>query len=843
MISKTTGIGLTLRGMARSLRSALPATVMAVLLLSAPGAQADESTGDGVQWGPWTALGNGYVARRRQPAKFDQPKFERQLSRVQLRLQTLLQRKQDLMAKLNGSEGNAAAQIQKQVDKLEGQITEATQAQATQTRKQQKVNSAGNGAGASALWLRTGEKGLYEVSITELATALGTSDSTLRRQAQRGQLELTTGAQPDSEQADSPVSWHFDEASDSVIFAGSTYDTFYSSENAYKLVPGDNKSTLAAPMAVASGAAPAAPGSATPFRETLKFEEEPDFGYVTWAVPSEPDADYWWWDYLYGGYKDLISANLSIPDPASAGTAQLRVSLRGWTDLPQSNEHQVYAELNGMPVGTTVIWDGFQQAVLVADFDQSILDPSGDNTLTLHNSYAPGTHPGEWLDQVEIDYQRNPVARDGKLWMHNVAVGTQTVSGFSTSDIAVVEAPQGEATLREDVSVASDGLGGWSVTFDVQNEQTDFLVQEKSASAAPVVIADSGIDLRNGDSGGDYMIIAPRVFAGTAQALAAYRSNRYGSVKIAWLDDIYNGFSAGRTDPAALARFMRYVVSNSSTVPTDVALMGKGTLDEKDRMGYADSFLPVVMTSTPWALTASDSRLLGFEDDAPFTIGRLPITNDAEGIGYVNKLIAYESSLGGSERYEAVLVADNPDDGGDFHANSDLLADRLLDTLGFDKVTKLYHPDTNVRASLADSATWNTGYISYDGHGGATQVGNFSENFLTAARAALLSNPTKPVFTALTCAAGDDTRPGTRSLAGTLVLNPAGGAMASVAPTGASLDDPAQTLGNALVDSLFGSNNTVGRALKDAKTATSGSIAAFMPRMYIVVGEPGVYAR
>ena len=128
-------------------------------------------------------------------------------------------------------------------------------------------------------------------------------------------------------------------------------------------------------------------------------------------------------------------------------------------------------------------------------------------------------------------------------------------------------------------------------------------------------------------------------------------------------------------------------------MPTDVVLLGKGSFDQKDRMNYSDGFLPIAMTSTPWGLAASDSRLLGFEDNAPFTIGRIPMTNDAEGVAYVNKVMAYESTTQGSEKYKAVLVADNPDDAGDFHANSDLLEQRLLNSLGFDVVTKLFHPD------------------------------------------------------------------------------------------------------------------------------------------------------
>ena len=75
-----------------------------------------------------------------------------------------------------------------------------------------------------------------------------------------------------------------------------------------------------------------------------------------------------------------------------------------------------------------------------------------------------------------------------------------------------------------------------------------------------------------------------------------------------------------------------------------------------------------------------------------------------------------------------------------------------------------------------------------------------------------------------------------------LVLNPAGGAMSALAPTGLSLDDDAQVLGNAFVDSLF-NGSTIGNAIMSTKRQTQGEISDFMPRIYSVVGEPVVYAR
>jgi hypothetical protein len=358
-----------------------------------------------------------------------------------------------------------------------------------------------------------------------------------------------------------------------------------------------------------------------------------------------------------------------------------------------------------------------------------------------------------------------------------------------------------------------------------------------------VVDARAQADLMAGQNEADYLIIAAREFSATAEALAEHRRGSYGAVKIAWLDDIYKTFGAGREDPFAIGRFMDHARTEWATAPVAVVLVGKGSLDRKDTMGYGDNFLPVLMTSNPWALAESDARLLGDETGGTdFAIGRLAITNDAEGLDYVDKLKAHEAPLGAAAAFGAVVVADNPDAGGDFHLQADGLADQLLG-LDFSPITKLYHPMQAVRANLTQTRTWETGFVSYSGHGTVAQIGNNSENFLTAADAASLSNSNYPVFAALSCAVGSDALPGTRSLAGALVMNPRGGAIASLAPTGLSLDAPAHVLGAAFIDRLYGDGYTVGDAVVGAKLDTENQIEAFMAPIYSVVGDPGVSVR
>jgi hypothetical protein len=695
-----------------------------------------------------------------------------------------------------------------------------TQVRATPRRVQ-------NSRDPLSLWLYTGSPGLYAVGLNDLAAETGIDVHQLRGAASKKLLGCLNGG--------ADVSWYYDKNHDRVLFAGEAYETFYTETNAYQLQ--QTNTPNAQYMTEGGNARARVTGLETPSREQLHFEQEGDMMYAVWLYPSDPNGRYWFWDYLYGSAKPQIQIPLRVPNPAGHGTAHIRIRLDGFTDLYPGNDHYVSADLNGHTVGSVLTWDGLNPAELVADFDQAWLDANGDNILTLHS-----TQGGQFLESIDVEYDRLPVAEDGQLWMHDVAQGAQEVTGFTGSDIVVIESPVRNAVLRTDINVYPDGNGGWAVAFNAKSG-SDYLVAQTSALLTPVLDASEQADLAASGNRANYLIIAPREFSGPAQAMAEYRRARYSSVETVWLDDIYKTFSFGHVDPFAIGRFMTDVRTHWATVPSVVTLVGKGSLDRKNVMGYGDNFLPVVMTSNPWALAASDARLLGVEDGvAPFAYGRLPITNDAEGLAYLDKLLTHESQSGSAVTYGAVVTADNPDIGGDFWADADGLAAQLAG-LGFAPVTKLEYPTQNVRAGLIQSGTWESGFVSYTGHGSTAQIGDYNENFLNTTDAAALNNTRQSVFAALTCAAGDDSMPGTRSLAGVLVLNPQGGAIAALAPTGLSVDADADVLGHAFIDNLYGEHSTVGDALAEAKQQTSGQIADFMAPIYSVTGDPAADAQ
>lgn len=771
----------TMRNIRRLLQVVVCGLVLALPPVLAEAAPPASGNSHELVWDAWQPLAGGYMARRRVPARLELPVAERR---------------------------------------------------APATQSPARSDGLNKASGGLSIWLYTDVPGLYSVSLDAVAAETGISVKTLHAAAKSRRLNLTNAGRD--------VPYYYDSAYQRLLFAGEAYTTFYTDENAYRLVTSQRPHPyLISALNVRPTELP--PGQSQPFREVLQFAEETDMMYSTWLYPTDPDARYWFWDYLYGSSKPQIQVPLPIPNPAATGTARLQVKLHGFTNQYPGDEHRVYAKINGVPVGSELVWDGLAPAELTADFNPSLLHADGDNTLTLHTVYdAAHPWPGQLLESVAVEYDRLPVATDGQIWLRDVTQGLQEVTGFSCPDILVIESPIQNAVLRSDAYIHMSEDGTWAVTLNTRPGK-DYLVAEMPALLDPAFDARPQTNLLASRQGADALIIAPREFAGTAQDLAELRRAGHDEAVVVWLDDIYKSFSAGRVDPYAIGKFMDYVRTQWSQVPATVTLLGKGSLDRKDCMGYGDNFLPILMTSTPWALYASDNRLLGFDDGvAPVAIGRIAITNDDEGRAYVNKLRTHASRDNTQAAERAVVVADNPDSGGSFYKDADLLAVRLQD-LGVWWVETLYHPTDPVRATLIQSAAWESGLITFSGHGSATQLGTLSETFLRAGDAAALRNGSCPVFLALTCASGDDSLPGVRSLASTLVLNPQGGAIASLAASGLSFNSDAHVLAHAFIENLYGSHINVGEALVGAKQDTAGRMAVFMAPLYSIIGDPSVY--
>ena len=241
-------------------------------------------------------------------------------------------------------------------------------------------------------------------------------------------------------------------------------------------------------------------------------------------------------------------------------------------------------------------------------------------------------------------------------------------------------------------------------------------------------------------------------------------------------------------------------------------LLGDSTYDPRNFTGTSQpSPLPALWTKTSYLWTVSDPELAAVngEDALPdLAIGRLPATTVEEARSLVEKLLAWEDSGQGLSG-AAVLVADNPDAGGDFDADIDDIAGSFFQGRAVSTL-KLSQLGAQMRPAILDAMNSGLSLLSYVGHGGAAVWA--SENVWNSWDApALQAQSRQPLLLTLNCLNGYFVAPAFNSLAESLLKVEGRGAIASFSPSGLSLDGPAHQYHRALMAELTGGQHAEAR--------------------------------
>jgi hypothetical protein len=676
----------------------------------------------------------------------------------------------------------------------------------------------------TAIRIQVEQEGLYAVSADQIAAALSTDLDQVRTWIAKSKLRLRNKGQP--------VAWKADPSGNQLYFYGQPVqgvDSVYTRFNVYWL---DRANGLT--MNELSGTGPDQVASARPFQSSIHVEEN---RYAFPYLVTNPDADFWYWDYVVaGGYTPSFVA--PTPGAVAEGTATLRVYLQGGTALVTGSRHHAQVLVNGVEVGDAA-WEGITPHVLTATFSAALLT-DGNNTVTVRGVLDPGVPFSTFaVNGFALDYPRAYQAVDNRLRLRGTVNPVVTVGGFNGSNIAVLNVS--DPRQPQWLAATTIPTAGGSVSFFPATPTTDYLAAVATAPAFVEGAAASTLKTQN--SGADYLVLAPGSLRDGASVLANHRSG-----KVVELQEIYDEFNNGIANPNAIRDFLRYAYRNWQPQPRYVALVGKGTIDPKDYQRLGTNLFPVLMAATPDGLFAADNRYADFNNNGvpEIAIGRIPALTADDVIQYVDKLQTYES---GGPTATALLVADNPDNAGNFTTDSDAVKQSLL-AKGFAATPAVYYQGETpanppARQQIINGINEGVGVINYVGHAGITQLAG--EELLSNSgdneNVSKLTNSQLPLFLALTCYVGNGSISGFDSLTETLLWRQGGGIVAALAPTGMSDNAQAHILNLSIVDALFGSgaSPTLGEATNTALTnlARKGG-QRYMLDIYQVFGDPSL---
>jgi hypothetical protein len=312
-------------------------------------------------------------------------------------------------------------------------------------------------------------------------------------------------------------------------------------------------------------------------------------------------------------------------------------------------------------------------------------------------------------------------------------------------------------------------------------------------------------------------------------------------------EELADEFGFGENRPEAVRGLVEYAYQHWRRPSVRyVLLVGDATYDPKNHLGAGTvNHVPPYMLRTTYLWTVSDPAVgaVNGEDLLPdLAVGRLPAASAEEARAMAEKIVAWERA-GNSFGGPAVLVADNPDHGGDYEGDSEELAARYLPGRPVERIY-LAGLGAGTRDAIRSAFDRGAGLVSYAGHGGIL-IWATENVFNNTDVAALAPQGQQPFAMMMNCLNGYFLFPPFNSLGEDLLKAPDKGAIAVFAPSGLSLNGPAHLYQQALLSELAtGRHARLGDALLEAQAAyTDAGGNPELLDIFQLLGDPALTLR
>jgi len=533
-----------------------------------------------------------------------------------------------------------------------------------------------------------------------------------------------------------------------------------------------------------------------------------------------------------------------------------------------------------------------------------------------NGAYANFSVDSMWFNpaqpnQVKVTMTYNRPVAGSRGWLNYIAVNAIRQLRFSGPQMAFRSAQSiGQGNIAQyNLANAAAQLTVWDVTdrFNVKAQQTSMsgnLMQfRQEADILREFVAFDGSSYKRPRRRGrvenqnlhgmqpvDMIIVVPEAFKVEASRLASFRSQHDAlSVAVVTTAQVFNEFSSGSPDVAAIRNFMKMFYDRAETevhMPRYLLLFGNGTIDNRDLLGFGGNPIPTYqsinslqpdrsyMTDDFFGLL-DDTEGQNADGDLDIGIGRLPVRTLDEARTVVDKIIRYNNRIPGMEplsnnlqnvgvtsnyadwRNLVVLIADDQDNNTHIR-DSETLAGIVRDQFPLFNIDKIYldayqqvtlaggarYPDVN----QAINARVNQGalLINYIGHGGV--LGLAHERVVTFEDIATWNNYyNMPIFMTATCefSSFDHPNPDDVTAGVRIFMKPDGGAAALFTTTRLAWSGPNLTLNRNFMNVAFerdeqGQYHRLGDLIRLSKVNSTGQLEHWRIRNFVLLGDPSM---
>ncbi len=640
---------------------------------------------------------------------------------------------------------------------------------------------------------------------------------------------------------------------DYIEFYAQSLETTFTDTNVYWLYW--RKKGLGKRMARINGKVT---GEAQPIRAFYdRFLTEKNNTWDIWE--GSPDTqDYWFWDRLNA--SDVKTYTVKLPAlPLEQTEVVVRVGFRGRSTAPPYPNHHTVVYLNDILIGD-VRWDGDAEYVQEMRVSSALFD-NKSNTLKIELPGDTGAVVDTvYLNWIEVDYWRPFEAEKDSLILTVNSNGKVqiAVNKLSQSEILVYDITDPNTVAEVvNVSVEKEGKGYQAVFEDrVTESKTYYVLTINQYKQPPSTTLWQPAKLKHPKNGADYILITDKAFLPAVEPLCDFRRQQGLRVKSVSVEEIYNEFNQGLSDPAAIKAFLKYTYENwSGPAPTYVFLVGDANMNyrakKKPNKVPAHLYLSVGSKSL---LIPDDNWYVDVWSDymgnyilPEMMIGRIPGDSPKTVARMIDKIIRFEKSTHTHSK-NVLLIADSSH-------KEEVLNEVLVDTLpgGFnaDKVylgAYLKNAETEeqkkkqiAKATRDIMASINQGAMitNYAGHGTVDRWSQ-SKGLFGPSNVHRLRNKDNLTFVlALTCVNGQFATSNKYSLAEEFMLAK-GGAIGVFSSSGLTYTGENELLSGQVFSMIFEQGaRTLGEITTQAKIAAyNEGISTGVIRSFILFGDP-----
>lgn len=571
-----------------------------------------------------------------------------------------------------------------------------------------------------------------------------------------------------------------------------------------------------------------------------------------------------------------------------------------YTNLASSSygNSSFQVNVNQQNIGSVNISPLPDYVTVVENFLQTTFNASNQNIsvkLTYNNGGVPASRG--YVDYIIIEAKRNLTGYGKQFIFHNldeqsnIGIGQYTISNASSiSQIWDVSDIYNTKKYSNNQGTFSFKVNLGQTKKYIAVDVNDYYNPSKESNAR-VLNQNLKGTVFNSTQGNfqdiDYLIITPVFLYSQAEKLANFHRNYSGlNVKTVTLETIYQEFSSGKQDVAAIRNFVKYVYNNASTNQKRVRyvnLFGDASFDFKNRIPNNTNIVPIfhgmtifsspngyVNNTTNYSIynTFMSDDFFGLMDDnegqmystgnegIDIAVGRMVVSSTQQAEDVVNKVIHYHDEKSfGRWRNNYIILTDDADTVGDSSLQSDL--DGMIDGLNalypFINAKKI-HTDAylqevsaggnrypKAKKDFVDAIELGALVIDYYGHGG--EYGFAQERLYEINEAVNLNNyDNLPLFITMTCDFSRFDNPYLQTGGEFTFWNPTGGAINLVTTTRLIGVTSASNINDEFNFYLYENSdtnnplNTIGEALRKAKNGTTSQDR----RVVFNIGDPAL---